>query len=88
MPASFEPTRGIAMEVEAGRATMGNAIYRDLIESSLMVDASFFVLAVPTEYRYKSGVERRRSPATRRPTPSSRRSTAALGSHFRLLVGY
>jgi hypothetical protein len=51
---TFEPTRGIAMEVEAGRATMGNAIYRDLIQSSLMVDARFLVLAVPVEYRYKS----------------------------------
>jgi hypothetical protein len=34
---------------------MGNAIYRDLIQGSLMVDARYLVLAVPTEYRYKSG---------------------------------
>lgn len=32
---TFEPTIGIALEVEAGRATMGNAIYRDLIQGSL-----------------------------------------------------
>jgi hypothetical protein len=51
---TFEPTRGIALEVEAGRATMGNAIYRDLIQASLMVDANFLVLAVPVEYRYMS----------------------------------
>ena len=31
---AFEPTEGIALEVEAGRATMGNAIYRDLIQGS------------------------------------------------------
>jgi hypothetical protein len=49
---TFEPTHGIALEVEAGRATMGNAIYRDLIQGSLMVDARFLVLAVPVEYRY------------------------------------
>jgi hypothetical protein len=51
---TFEPTHGIALEVEAGRATMGNAIYRDLIQASLMVDARFLVLAVPVEYRYMS----------------------------------
>jgi hypothetical protein len=52
---AFEPDEGIALEVEAGRATMGNAIYRDLIQASLMVDARYLVLAVPSEYRYKSG---------------------------------
>jgi hypothetical protein len=52
---AFEPKEGIALEVEAGRATMGNAIYRDLIQWSLIVDARFLVLAVPVEYRYKSG---------------------------------
>ena len=51
---AFEATRGIALEVEAGRATMGNAIYRDVIQASLMVDARFLVLAVPVEYRYMS----------------------------------
>jgi hypothetical protein len=49
--------------VEAARATMGNAIYRDLIQGSLMVDAQFLVLAVPVEYRYKSGARRKTSGA-------------------------
>jgi hypothetical protein len=49
---AFEPAEGIALEVEAGRATMGNAIYRDLIQASLMLDARFLALAVPMEYRY------------------------------------
>jgi hypothetical protein len=49
---AFEPTHGIALEIEAGRATMGNAIYRDLIQASLMLDARFLTLAVPSEYRY------------------------------------
>jgi hypothetical protein len=52
---AFEAVEGIALEVEAGRATMGNAIYRDLIQASLMLDARFLTLAVPTAYRYKSG---------------------------------
>ena len=52
---AFESDSGIALEVEAGRATMGNAIYRDLIQGSLIVDARFLALAVPLEYRYQSG---------------------------------
>jgi hypothetical protein len=60
---AFEPTQGIALEVEAGRATMGNAIYRDLIQGSLMVDARFLVLAVPVEYRYRSGARTAREPS-------------------------
>jgi hypothetical protein len=52
---AFEPDAGVALEVEAGRATMGNAIYRDLIQGSLMVDARFLVLAVPVEYRSEVG---------------------------------
>ena len=31
---------------------MGNAIYRDQIQGSLIVDAHFLALAVPIEYRY------------------------------------
>ena len=49
---AFQKDLGIALEVEAGRATMGNAIYRDLIQASLIVDARFLALAVPLEYRY------------------------------------
>lgn len=48
----FQEEHGIALEVEAGRATMGNAIYRDLIQGSLIVDAKYLALAVPVEYRY------------------------------------
>lgn len=46
---------GILVEIEAGRATMGNAIYRDLIESSLIFDARFLILMVPQKYRYSGG---------------------------------
>ncbi len=60
---AFEATQGIALEVEAGRATMGNAIYRDLIQGSLMLDARFLALAVPVEYRYSSGKRAAREPS-------------------------
>ena len=50
----FEPVEGIALEVEAGRGARGNAVYRDLIEGSLLVDARFLVLAVLQEYRHQT----------------------------------
>lgn len=42
------------LEVEAGRAWKGNAIYRDLIRASIMVGVKYLVLAVPNRYQYKS----------------------------------
>ena len=48
---------GVLVEVEAGRGAMGNAVYRDLIRTSLIVGAKYLALGVMTEYRYgKSGV--------------------------------
>lgn len=46
---------GIVLEREAGRGALGNAVYRDLIRTPLIVDARFLVLGVMIEYHYKSG---------------------------------
>ncbi len=43
------------LEVEAGRAWMGNAVYRDLVQALVMVEMETLVLAVPNAYRYLSG---------------------------------
>lgn len=43
------------LEVEAGRAWMGNAIYRDLIQGLVMVKVDTLILAVPNSYKFKSG---------------------------------
>ena len=42
------------LEIEAGRAWMGNAVYRDLIQAMVMVDLDCLALAVPIGYRYLS----------------------------------
>jgi hypothetical protein len=42
------------LEVEAGRAWMGNAVYRDLIQALVMVQVDVLALAIPNEYKYKS----------------------------------
>jgi hypothetical protein len=42
------------VEIEAGRAWMGNAVYRDSIQASVMVDSDCLCLAVPNTYRFQS----------------------------------
>lgn len=46
---------GVLVEIEAGRGAMSNAVYRDLIRSSLIVGARYFVLGVMRSYRYAGG---------------------------------
>lgn len=52
---AWHPEWRAGMEVEAGRAWMGNAVYRDLIQALVMVDMEFLFLAVPQSYKYKTG---------------------------------
>jgi len=52
---AFHDELGIVLEIEAGRGALGNAVYRDLIRASLIVDARYLALGVMQEYRYKSG---------------------------------
>jgi hypothetical protein len=51
----FHEEYGIVLEVEAGRGARGNAEYRDLLRSSLILDATFLVLMLPIAYRFNSG---------------------------------
>jgi hypothetical protein len=46
---------GVVVEVEAGRGARGNAVYRDLIRASLIVDARYLALGVMADYRHLSG---------------------------------
>lgn len=43
------------LEVEASRAVLGNALYRDLVQAAVMVQVDTLVLVVPNVYRYNSG---------------------------------
>jgi hypothetical protein len=52
---AYHPAWRCGLEVEAGRAWMGNAIYRDLLQGLVMVQVDFLVLAVPNAYKYLSG---------------------------------
>jgi hypothetical protein len=45
---------GLLVEAEAGRGARGNAVYRDLVRSSLIVDQRFLVLGVMRSYRHQT----------------------------------
>lgn len=51
---AFHDSLGIAVEIEAGRGARGNAVYRDLIRTSLVVGAKYLILGVMIEYRHLS----------------------------------
>lgn len=47
----FHDELGIALEVEAGRGAEGNADYRDIVRTSLILDADHLALLLPLRYR-------------------------------------
>jgi hypothetical protein len=49
---------GVVVEVEAGRGARGNAAYRDVIRTSLILDARYLVLMMPVTYRISTGTVR------------------------------
>jgi hypothetical protein len=52
---AFHKELGIVIEVEAGRGARGNADYRDLLRTSLILDAQYLALLLPLAYRFRSG---------------------------------
>jgi hypothetical protein len=48
---AFHDELGIAVEVEAGRGAAGNADYRDIVRTSLILDARYMALLLPIRYR-------------------------------------
>ena len=49
---AFHNELGIAVEVEAGRGSNGNADYRDIVRTALILDARFFALLMPITYHF------------------------------------
>jgi hypothetical protein len=52
---AYHPDWKCGLEIEAGRAILGNAIFRDLFQAMVMVDIDHLCLAIPNTYKYKSG---------------------------------
>jgi hypothetical protein len=72
------------IEVEAGRAFMSNAVYRDLIQAALMVDLDHLCLAVPMVYKFQTGGRT----GTSRDYDNARAVADALYGHTRLRLPY
>ena len=73
-----------ALEVEAGRAWMGNAVYRDLIQASVMVNVEHLILAVPLSYKYMTSGR----PTVNNDYEYTRSLATALYGHTRLRLPY
>jgi hypothetical protein len=59
---AFQDELGIVLEVEAGRGHLGNALFRDLVRTSLIVGARYLAIGMCLEYRYKSKQKESKSP--------------------------
>jgi hypothetical protein len=75
---AFNGEHGVALEIKAGRGTQGNAIYRDLIQTSLLIDARFLALAVLIESPSSRAGRPSDRPTTARRSACSTRSTPAI----------
>lgn len=53
---AFHDDLGIAVEVEAGRGAASSADYRDIVRTSLILDADYLVLLMPITYRSTSSI--------------------------------
>lgn len=84
----FHAERGIILEVEAGRGAAGHADYRDLVRTSLIVDADYLILGMMLEYR--TGKTTMRSYERTRDQIDAIFASERLKLPFRgiLLVGY
>ncbi len=84
----FHEQLGIALEIEAGRGAAGNADYRDLVRTSLIVDADYLVLGMMLEY--KTGTTTMRSYERTRDQIDAIYASERLKLPFRgiLLIGY
>ena len=53
---AFHDGLGVAVEVEAGRGAANNADYRDIVRTSLILDAKYLALLMPITYRSTSSI--------------------------------
>lgn len=54
---AFHDELGIAVEIEAGRAASNNADYRNIVRTSLILDADYLAMLVPVTYRSTFSVQ-------------------------------
>ncbi|MGO9243490.1 MAG: hypothetical protein ACLQDC_01795 [Verrucomicrobiia bacterium] len=50
---AYYPEWRCGLEVEAGRAIFGNAVFRDLFQAMVMADVDYLCIAVSSTYKHK-----------------------------------
>jgi hypothetical protein len=81
---AYHPEWRCGLEIEAGRAWMGNAVYRDLIQALVMVHVDHLILAVPLSYKYKANDK----PIISKDYDNTLAVAEALYSHSRMKMPY
>jgi hypothetical protein len=81
---AFHDALGIAVEVEAGRGAAGNADYRDIVRTSLILDSQFMALLMPIRYRTTSAGREHAIPAYER----TRNQLSAIYASERLVLPF
>lgn len=87
---AFNDYIGAALEVEAGRGAANNADYRDIVRTSLILDARFLILLQPFAYRPKPGASPMHAYASTRAQLDAIYQSRRLQLPFEgiLLIGY
>lgn len=87
----YHPDWRCGLEIEAGRAWMGNAVYRDLVQALVMVEVDWLCLAVSNTYKFMNSGRQ----SVSRDYDNARDMAEAVYGHSRvkmpyrlLLVGY
>ena len=81
---AYHPQWKCGLEVEAGRAILGNAIFRDLFQAMVMTDVDYLCLAVPNIYKYNA----KRRPLTSKYYEKTISVADALYGHTRAKMPY
>ena len=81
---AYNPGWECGLEIEAGRAWMGNAVYRDIVQACVMVQVKYLILAVPNGYKYLS----KGKPVVSQDYVNAASLAEALYGHSRLRLPY
>ena len=81
---AWQPEWRAGLEVEAGRAWLGNAIYRDLVQAMVMVEMEHLLIAVPRAYHYQT----KGKPAVSKDYENAISVADALYGHSRIVMPF
>lgn len=80
----FHDQHGIAVEVEAGRGAMNGADFRDIVRTSLLLDAEYLAMWTPITYHYKQNGR----PMTKAAYASTKSTLEAIYTSQRLVLPF